>query len=98
MPTPTIPGTELFQQWMNSAADPEQIEQRIKELKVIKFWLEQNVTAIDSSITALDLHAKTLTLVKENPFIVSFDPMQAFMNPMKMWADTIEAMSGKKTA
>lgn len=93
MTTQTLPGAELYQQWLEKTADPAQIEQRIKELKIIRFWLEQNMTMVDSSISALDLQAKTIALVKENPFLNGIDPMQAIMNPMQIWMDGMTKMA-----
>jgi len=84
---------EMFQQWMQTATDPAQIEQRIKELQIIRFWLEQNMSMVDSSITALDLQAKSIKLVNENPLLKMMDPMQAVMNPMQMWFDMTKKMT-----
>jgi len=84
---------ETYQQWLQTATDPAQIEQRIKELQVIRFWLEQNMTMVDSSISALDLQAKSIKLVQENPMLKMMDPMQAVFNPMQMWLDMSKKMT-----
>lgn len=54
------PGASAFQQWLAPTMDPAEVQKRIDELKVVKFWLEQNGRALEASIQALEVQKMTL--------------------------------------
>ncbi|RMX14820.1 hypothetical protein EBQ34_08870 [Vandammella animalimorsus] len=49
-----------FQQWLAPTMDPAEVQKRIDELKVVKFWLEQNGRALEATIQALEVQKMTL--------------------------------------
>lgn len=53
-------GASAFQQWLAPTMDPAEVQKRIDELKVVKFWLEQNGRALEASIQALEVQKMTL--------------------------------------
>lgn len=50
-----------FQQWLAPTMDPAEVQKRIDELKVVKFWLEQNGRALEATIQALEVQKMTLS-------------------------------------
>lgn len=53
-----------FQQWLAPTMDEFEIQKRIDELKVVKFWLEQNTRALEASVQALEVQKGTLATLK----------------------------------
>ncbi len=50
--------------WVTPTLDPEAINKRIQELKVVQFWLEQNARLLTSTIQALEVQKLTLTTLQ----------------------------------
>lgn len=46
--------------WIAPTVDIDELERRIRELKTVQFWLEQNLQGIKASIQALEVQKMTL--------------------------------------
>jgi hypothetical protein len=44
-----------FSKWVAPTLDVEELDKRIEELKIVRFWLEQNSNALDATIKALEV-------------------------------------------
>lgn len=76
--THLVPGFEFLQglvknagaalpgigQWVAPTLDPAELEQRIKELRTVQFWLEQNARMLGATIQALEVQRMTLSTLK----------------------------------
>ena len=76
--TKLVPGFEFLQslvkgagaalpgigQWVAPTIDPEEIDKRIKELRSVQYWLEQNARMLDATIQALEVQRMTLSTLK----------------------------------
>ena len=76
--TKLVPGFEFMQslvknagaalpgigQWVAPTLDPEEIDKRIKELRTVQFWLEQNSRMLDATIQALEVQRMTLSTLQ----------------------------------
>ena len=51
-------------QWVAPTIDPEELDKRIKELRTIQFWLEQNGRMLDATIQAMEVQRMTLSTLK----------------------------------
>ena len=51
-------------QWVAPTIDPEELEKRIKELRTVQFWLEQNARMLAATIQALEVQRMTLSTLK----------------------------------
>jgi hypothetical protein len=51
-------------QWVAPTLDPAEIEKRIKELRTVQFWLEQNARMLGATIQALEVQRMTLSTLK----------------------------------
>ncbi|MEO8080418.1 MAG: PhaM family polyhydroxyalkanoate granule multifunctional regulatory protein [Caldimonas sp.] len=51
-------------QWVAPTLDPDEIDKRIKELRTVQFWLEQNVRMLATTIQALEVQRMTLSTLK----------------------------------
>lgn len=51
--------------WSMPTLDPEELDKRIKELKTVQFWLEQNARMIGMSIQTLEVQRMTLNTLRE---------------------------------
>jgi hypothetical protein len=51
-------------QWVAPTIDPEEIDRRIKELRTVQYWLEQNARMLDATIQALEVQRMTLSTLK----------------------------------
>jgi hypothetical protein len=51
-------------QWIAPTLDPEELDKRIKELKTVQFWLEQNAKLLATTIQALEVQRMTLATLK----------------------------------
>ena len=61
------PGTSAMPSlggWVAPTLNVEDLEQRIKELKTVLFWLEQNGTALKATIQAMEVQKMTLLTLK----------------------------------
>ncbi|MDM7455687.1 MAG: hypothetical protein P3W97_000035 [Tepidimonas sp.] len=51
-------------QWVAPVFDVNELEQRIRDLKAVHFWLEQNARALQATIQALEVQKMTLVALK----------------------------------
>lgn len=51
-------------QWIAPSIDPEEIEKRIRDLRTVQFWLEQNAKMIGATIQALEVQRMTLATLR----------------------------------
>ena len=51
-------------QWVAPTLDPAELEKRIKELRTVQFWLEQNARMLGATIQALEVQRMTLSTLK----------------------------------
>ena len=51
-------------QWIAPTLNPEELEQRIEELRNVQFWLEQNARMLGATIQALEVQRMTLSTLK----------------------------------
>ena len=61
----SIPG---LGSWIAPTLNVEELDRRIKELKTVQFWLDQNATALKATITALEVQKMTLSTLKDMNF------------------------------
>ena len=50
--------------WVAPTIDPAELEKRIKELRTVQFWLEQNARMLGATIQALEVQRMTLSTLK----------------------------------
>jgi hypothetical protein len=50
--------------WVAPTLDPQEIERRIKDLRAVQFWLEQNTQAVAATIQALEVQRMTLATLQ----------------------------------
>ena len=50
-----------LQNWVAPTVDVEILEKRIRELKTVQFWLEQNLVALKATVQALEVQRMTLS-------------------------------------
>ncbi|MDM0115759.1 hypothetical protein QTI66_26660 [Variovorax sp. J22R133] len=58
---PNIPGVS---NWIAPTLSVEEVDKRIKELKTVQFWLEQNLYALKATIQALEVQKMTLSTLR----------------------------------
>jgi len=75
-------------QWVAPTLDPGELDKRITELRIVQFWLEQNVRMLDSSIKALEVQRMTLATLKSMNV-----PMADLRESLKVKPDTAAAAS-----
>jgi hypothetical protein len=51
--------------WSMPTLDPDELDKRIKELKTVQFWLEQNARMIGMTIQTLEVQRMTLNTLRE---------------------------------
>ena len=51
-------------QWIAPSLDPEEIDKRIRDLRTVQFWLEQNAKMIGATIQALEVQRMTLNTLQ----------------------------------
>ena len=56
-----IPG---MGQWIAPTLDPAELEKRIKELRTVQFWLEQNARLLGTTIQAMEVQRMTLSTLQ----------------------------------
>ncbi len=73
-----VPGFDFFQgllknagaglpamgQWVAPTLDPDELEKRIRDLKTVQFWLEQNARLLGTTVQALEVQRMTLSTLK----------------------------------
>jgi hypothetical protein len=60
----TPPSMTALGSWVTPTLDPEEINKRIQELKIVQFWLEQNARLLTSTIQALEVQKLTLATLQ----------------------------------
>lgn len=58
---PQMPG---LSNWIAPTLNVEELDKRIGELKAVRFWLEQNATAVGATIQALEVQKMTLATLE----------------------------------
>lgn len=58
---PQMPG---LSNWIAPTLNVEELDKRIGELKAVRFWLEQNATAVGATIQALEVQKMTLATLR----------------------------------
>ncbi len=90
--TETIPQMPNLANWIAPTLNVEELDKRIKELKTVHFWLDQNSKALGATVQALEVQKMTLAALKGMNF-----NMGEVANAFKLKAtDTLH--SGVKTA
>jgi hypothetical protein len=56
-----LPG---ISQWIAPTLDPEELDKRIRDLRTVQFWLEQNGKMIGATIQALEVQRMTLSTLQ----------------------------------
>ncbi len=57
-------GLPSMGQWIAPTLDPAELEKRIRELKTVHFWLEQNARLMATTIQALEVQRMTLSTLQ----------------------------------
>lgn len=58
------PAAPSASSWVAPTLDPQEIERRIKDLRAVQFWLEQNTQAVAATIQALEVQRMTLATLQ----------------------------------
>lgn len=88
----TVPG---LQDWIAPTVNIDELDRRIKELKTVQFWLEQNLLGIQGTIQALEVQKMTLqTLQGMNLGMAEI--AKAFTLPIV--SDAADATEGRRKA
>lgn len=58
------PGTPNLASWVAPTLSVEEVDKRIRELKTVLFWLEQNGHALKATIQALEVQKMTLSTLR----------------------------------
>jgi len=53
-------GLPAMNQWIAPTLDPAELDKRIKDLRTVQFWLEQNAKMLGTTIQALEVQRMTL--------------------------------------
>jgi hypothetical protein len=75
-------------QWIAPSLDPEEIDKRIRDLRTVQFWLEQNAKMIGATIQALEVQRMTLNTLQGMNV-----PVDALRESMKMQMPSAPAPS-----
>ncbi len=59
-----LPGLPGVERWIAPTLDPEELDKRIKDLRTVQFWLEQNAKLLGATIQALEVQRMTLATLK----------------------------------
>ncbi len=73
----SIPQIPNLANWVSPSLNVEELEKRIKELRAVHFWLEQNSRALGATIQALEVQKMTLATLKGMNFNIG-DMANAF--------------------
>jgi len=57
-------GLPAMNQWIAPTLDPDELDKRIKDLRTVQFWLEQNAKMIGTTVQALEVQRMTLATLK----------------------------------
>lgn len=75
--------------WVAPTVSVDELDRRVKELKAVQFWLEQNTTALKATIQALEVQKMTLTTLRTMNVGLT-DMAQVFQQGM---ADTMSSVT-----
>src|SRR5512140_1772725 len=59
-----LPQMPNLSSWVAPTLNVEELDKRIGELKAVRFWLDQNSTALGATIQALEVQKMTLATLK----------------------------------
>ncbi len=59
-----VPGAAGLSNWVAPTLSVEEVDKRIKELKTVQFWLDQNLHALKATIQALEVQKMTLSTLQ----------------------------------
>lgn len=59
-----LPQLPSLGSWVAPTLNPEELDKRIKELKAVQFWLDQNAIALKATIQALEVQKMTLATLR----------------------------------
>ena len=85
-----------FGKWVAPTLDVEELDKRIEELKIVRFWLEQNSNALGATIQALEVQKMTLATLKGMNF--SFGEAAASAMPQANSANAASTASAAAAA
>jgi hypothetical protein len=60
----TVPGMPSLSNWVAPTLSVEEVDKRIRELKTVQYWLEQNGHALKATIQALEVQKMTLSTLR----------------------------------
>jgi len=60
-----MPQMPNLSSWVAPTLNVEELDKRIGELKAVRFWLEQNATAVGATIQALEVQKMTLATLQD---------------------------------
>ena len=83
-----------FGKWVAPTLDVEELNKRIEELKIVRFWLEQNSNALGATIQALEVQKMTLATLKGMNF--SFGEAAASAMPQASASSAASAAAAAK--
>jgi len=63
-----MPQMPNLSSWVAPTLNVEELDKRIGELKAVRFWLEQNATAVGATIQALEVQKMTLATLRDMNF------------------------------
>lgn len=66
-------------QWIAPTLDPDELDKRIRDLRTVQFWLEQNAKMIGATVQALEVQRMTLSTLKSMNL-----PMDAVRDTLKI--------------
>ncbi len=58
------PGLTGFSNWVAPTLNVEEVDKRLKELKAVQFWLEQNLHLLKATVQALEVQKMTLSALR----------------------------------
>jgi hypothetical protein len=59
-----VPGMPSLSSWVAPTLSVEEVDKRIRELKTVQYWLEQNGHALKATIQALEVQKMTLSTLR----------------------------------
>ncbi|MDR2852116.1 MAG: hypothetical protein LBV61_03530 [Burkholderiaceae bacterium] len=62
--TQTLPGIANLSNWIAPTLSVEEVDKRLREMRAVQFWLEQNLIALKASVQALEVQKMTLSTLR----------------------------------
>jgi hypothetical protein len=87
-----------FGKWVAPTLDVEELDKRIEELKIVRFWLEQNSNALGATIQALEVQKMTLATLKGMNFSFGEAAATTAAKPQASAAPSAPAAAAKEAA